>query len=118
MEINSLSREELIVFVTLVEKIVMADRKASNEEIVHLDKIVSEIGEELYKEMIKEAEGKWASGEETKKFLKTVTNQESRDLIYGTILEIAIEDGLNTSEIELLTWLEENWEIKVEIIKE
>jgi uncharacterized tellurite resistance protein B-like protein len=117
MELIDLKREEKVVFVALLKNMVLADRKASESEIVQIEEIVELFGEDLYHDLVAEADAKWSDEESTKTFISTVENQESRDLIYGTVLEIAFSDGIDKGEMKLLDWLEKAWNIKVEYVE-
>jgi len=118
MEIKDLNSNDQAVLVALFHKMVLSDRVATPEEMDHLDSIVEAIGEETYNDLSERVDELWGEGPATKAFLLSVSSQEARELIYGTILEVAIEDGVDGPEGELLDWLQENWYIQVEFVEE
>ncbi len=119
MEIKDLNQHDQSVLVALYHKIILSDRQATPEELQHLDALVTELGEENYNTLVAQIDEKWGdSRTATEAFLLSVEKQEARDLIYGAILEVALEDGIDGGENELLEWLKENWYIKVEFLGE
>ncbi len=45
-------------------------------------------------------------------FSSGVQNQDARELIYGTVLELAMADFVSGRESELLQWLGKTWQVE------
>ena len=105
MNIENLNDNDRLVLVALMEKIILADRKASREEMEHLVRLIDALGQDTYSLLMMQVEDNWGDRPQTEAFLGSVTNQDARELIYETIFSVAVEDGLDPGEIELLDWL-------------
>jgi hypothetical protein len=44
--------------------------------------------------------------------------QDARELIYGQVLETAVENGVDALEAELLDWLAKTWGVRVQVLDE
>src|SRR5262249_51550029 len=69
------------------------------------DRVVAELGQDEYQRLVAEVDRRFPTEDELKAFLPSITRQEARDLIYGTVLDTAIEDSVHPRESEVLDWL-------------
>ena len=118
MEIRDLTHDERLALVALIEIVVEADRNVSEEEILELGLVGSELGAEEYDRLADLANERFPDEDALKAFLPSITRQEARELIYGQVLDAAVEDGVDVLESELLDWLAKAWNVRVEIIDE
>jgi uncharacterized tellurite resistance protein B-like protein len=115
MELRDLSYEDKLVSVALLSFIVSADSAGSADEAEHVAEIADAFGDE-YDELLDKAQKYHETESEFKALVAKVTDQEARELIYGTVMECASEDGFAHKESEFLSWLADEWSIKVETV--
>ncbi|MBI5326326.1 MAG: TerB family tellurite resistance protein [Ignavibacteriae bacterium] len=118
MEINQFTKEEKIALVGLIEHLLMADNVVSYEESEALRNVVAEIGEHDYRSLIHDYRPIIENLDSFKQFLINIERQEPREIIYGTLFEIAESDFFEENESELLDWLAKEWELDINIEKE
>ena len=115
MTLKELSRTEKLALVALTEVAVISDRNITESELDELDAIVDELGEDLFHELAEEAESRFADRPALKTFLKTITNPDARELIYGTALSETLADTLPHEQAEFMGWLATEWNIPVKV---
>jgi hypothetical protein len=115
MELRDLSHEERLALVALLEVVLESDRVVSDGEVADIDRVVAELGQDEYQRLVPEVDRRFPTEDELKQFLPSITRQDARELIYGTVLDTAIEDSVDPRESELLDWLAALWNVRVEL---
>jgi hypothetical protein len=115
MELNQLTAEEQVALVALLEFVIEANGRVSEEEADCIDAVVGVIGEDAYRQAAAEVDRRFAGEEELRVFLLTITRQEARELIYETALQAATGDAIDAHESQLLEWLAGVWRISTRI---
>jgi hypothetical protein len=115
MELRDLSHEERLALVALLEVVLESDRSVSDEEAADIDQVVGELGHEEYERLVVEVDQRFPTEDELKGFLPSITRQDARELIYGTVLDTAIEDAVDARESAILDWLSALWNVHVEL---
>jgi hypothetical protein len=115
MELQELNGDERTALVGLMRDVVMSDANLSDDEIDEVAEIVDAFGEEGYQAALDAFEARFSDEDSFRRFLATITRQEARELIYGTVLQGAAADAIEGGESELLTWLADTWKIEVHI---
>lgn len=115
MELRDLSHEERLALVALLEVVLESDRAVSEGEVADIDRVVGELGRDEYQRLVPEVDGRFPTEDELKAFLPSITRQDARELIYGTVLDTAIEDSVDLRESEFLDWLATLWNVRVEL---
>lgn len=115
MELRDLSHEERLALVALLEVVLESDRTVSDGEVADIDQVVGELGREEYERLVVEVDQRFPTEDELQAFLPSITRQDARDLIYGTVLDTAIEDAVDARESALLDWLSALWNVRVEV---
>ena len=115
MEINQFTKDEKLALVGLIEHLLMADKVVSLEETEALKSVVSEIGEHDYRSLIHDYKSIIGNMDSFKQFLMNIERQEVREIIYGTLFEIAEADFFDENESELLDWLAKEWKLEINI---
>jgi hypothetical protein len=115
MELTDLEPDERTALVGLLKLAVMSDGNVSEDELERVEDIVDALGEEVYQNTLDTFETRFPDLPAFQKFLRGITRQEARELIYGTILEGSIADSVEGRESDLLTWLAEAWNVEVKI---
>ena len=115
MELTELDRAERLACVALIKGIVLGDGRATGGEVEHTAQLGDAFGASEFRELMREASEKVGSEDELKKLLETVKRQPARNLIFGTAMETAFEDGLEGSESKLLDWLIAEWHIDMRV---
>jgi hypothetical protein len=116
MELQDLNHEERVVSVALFSFVVAADNVGSPDEAEHVADIAKAYGDE-YTQLLDEAVKYHKTETEFKALVAKVENQEARNLIYGTVMDCASEDGIEHKEAEFLSWLANEWGIKVQDVE-
>ena len=114
MELKELTRDEQLALVALVEVVVSSDADVSDDEESFVVRLAATLGDDHYRALIDEADERFSDEAELKKFLATITRQEARELIYGTVLEAALPDVIDQHESSMLGWLASTWDITVQ----
>jgi len=117
MELADLNQDERTALVGLMKFAVMSDGSVSEEELEYVEDLVDAFGEEGYQTTLDAFEKRFSDEDGFKRFLKTVGTgrQDARELIFGTVLEAAGSEAIEGDEAELLDWLGQTWDIKIEI---
>jgi hypothetical protein len=115
MELRDLSHEERLALVALLEVVLESDRAVSDGEVADIDQVVGELGREEYERLVVEVDQRFPTEDELKAFLPSITRQDARELIYGTVLDTAIEDAVDARESAMLDWLAALWNVRVEV---
>ncbi len=113
MEIRDLSKDEKIALVGLLERLMMADHVVSAEESTQFGNVVGEIGEDEYRTLVHNYKIIFSDLDKFKQFLQSIERQESRELIYGTLFQIAEVDFFDENESEILDWLVNEWNLDI-----
>lgn len=116
MELAELNEDERMALVGLTKLVVLSDGEVADDELEHVEELVTAFGEDGYEDALDRYETQFADGAAFRKFLEQkVTRQDARDLIFGTILQAAQEGSLDDKETNLLDWLSRAWNVKIEI---
>jgi hypothetical protein len=115
MELRDLSHEERLALVALLEVVLESDRAVSDGEVADIDQVVGELGREEYERLVVEVDQRFPTEDELRVFLPSITRQDARELIYGTVLDTAIEDAVDARESAILDWLAALWKVHVEV---
>lgn len=114
MELKDLNDDERLALVAILELVLDADAQMSDEEMDKLDAVAAELGDDVYDATVDEVDRRFAGEESLRAFLPTILRPEARELIYGTVLDAAISDTVDSSEGDFLDWLAQTWNISVE----
>jgi hypothetical protein len=115
MELQDLKGDERTALVGLMREVVLSDANLSDDEIDEVAEIVDAFGEEGYQAALDAFEARFSDEDSFRRFLATITGQEARELIYGTVLQGAAADAIEGGESELLSWLADIWKIEVQV---
>jgi hypothetical protein len=114
MEIKDLTASERVTLIALAHACVLADETLSAEEQGGMRKLVQALGEEQYRLAASVARARIQDPESLRAAVIQVTDRAARELIYGTLVELAIPDGISNDEAQLLELLEREWNIQAE----
>jgi hypothetical protein len=112
MELPDLNNDQRLALVAIIEATVQADRRASEEEADTLADITAELGDAEFRRLAIEADGRFKGEGDLREFLAALPGQEARELIYGTVLDLAMADVIAGHESELLQWLGQTWQVE------
>src|SRR3569623_3586816 len=105
MDLDDLNDVVKTALVGLVKTVILADRTVSEDEMEEVDQIVAALGEESYQQHLDAFESRFTDEVSFQKFLQTITRQDARELLYGTVLSGAAADAIEGGASELLSWL-------------
>lgn len=115
MEQKKLNETELTALAGLIQRLVFADNDVSLAEKAGIDKLIAQIGEASYREALDRFGKISRKGDPAiLELLASVTDQDTRDYIFGTLFELASVDSIDESEGTILDWLIKNWNITVQ----
>jgi hypothetical protein len=112
MDLADLDHDQRLALVALIEATVTADRRTSPEEAETLADITEALGDAEYQRIAIEVDGRFNDEADLRKFLALVQDQDARELIYGTVLDLAMADFVSGRESELLQWLGQTWQVE------
>jgi hypothetical protein len=115
MELGALNHDERLALVALVEWVLKSDNRATEREFEELGRLVEAIGDDAYQALADEVATRFADDAALRAFLPAVTRQDARELIFTTLLDVAIADGVDVHESEMLAWLTDLWGIEIEL---
>src|SRR5262245_21321324 len=109
MELRDLNHDERLALVALILLVIESDRRAAAGEVAEVERVVEIFGRESYEALVAEVDQRFPTEDELRAFLPSIVRQEARDLIYGTVLDTAIEDTVDVYESSLFDWLAKTW---------
>ena len=113
MDLGTLTHEQELALVALTEAISISDGTVSESEGASIDDLATALGDEQYRELISEAERRFASIDALKEFLGTIEQRGAQELIYGTVMNEVISGmTIDSGPTELLSWLAATWGIE------
>jgi hypothetical protein len=119
MELTDLTQLETLALVGLLEFVVMEDGLLTDDEERQVQDVVRSLGALHYEELIDEFDSQYADESDFRSLLESVSRQDSRELIYGTILGAADANTLmGYPAPDLLRWLVSEWNIKISLENE
>jgi hypothetical protein len=113
MELLELNGDERTALVGLIKTVVMSDSQVSEDEIEEVEDVVAALGDVSYQQSMDSFESRFPDYKSFQDFLLTISRQDARDLIYGTVLQGAAADAIEGRESELLAWLADAWHVEV-----
>ncbi len=113
MTLLQLDHEQKLALVAMLELFAMADGIVSDGEAAQINTIAEGLGDEAYRELLNEAEVRFADVDMLKSSLLTIKERGARELIYGLLMEEVMNSPAVGPSPELLDWLKDTWEIDV-----
>jgi hypothetical protein len=113
MELADLNKDEQLALAGLLEFVVMASGHVTEDEEHEIAAIVEAIGEEPYRKAVEAVDKRFPDEQALRVFLSSITRQEAREIIYGTVTEAAMTDTVEGRESALLEWLAKEWNVEV-----
>ena len=113
--IASLTADERLALVALIERVLLSERSADEDEADALEAFAEEFGEEEFAALVARADSDFEDDDRLKAFLGTITDPDARELILGTVVELAIVEGVHTGEAEWIGWAAEAWNVPVTV---
>lgn len=114
MHLKDLTASQRVTLIALAHATILSDQSLSEGEEGGLKKLVKALGAEPYQAAASVASAQITDRQSLHAAVAQVTDREARELIYGTLLELAIPDGISNPEVELLEMLEREWNIRAE----
>jgi hypothetical protein len=111
MDVSGLSESEQVVLLSLVGLLARVDGRLSQTEMSTLEQLRRAITPERFAE-VRDAAAALEDGAAIMKAAQSITNPESREVIFGVLYEMAIPDTIAPSEVELLEELAALWELE------
>lgn len=118
LELKDLTDDERLALVALLEVVAEADQYVTDDEAQEVRRIVKLLGRKAYEAAAEEADRRFEDKAELRSFLPTIARKEARELIFETVLELALADAPVKAEAEVLDWLRDIWDIDVRVVKD
>jgi hypothetical protein len=113
MTLSGLSYDQKLALVALLELFAMSDGVVTEGEKREINKIVSEFGDDEYRELMNEADSRFDGVEMLKSSLETIKEKAAQELIYGIVMEEVMSAPATVHPPELLDWLKTEWNIEI-----
>jgi hypothetical protein len=113
--ISSLTPDERLALVALAERVVLTDRAADDDEVEALEQLVEQIGKDEYATLVAKADAAFEADEAFEVFLETITDQDARELILGTVVGLALSEGVLSGEADWIEWVSKTWNVSVRV---
>jgi hypothetical protein len=113
--IASLTADERLALAALIERVLLSERSADEGEADALDAFAEAFGEEDYAALVARADSEFEDDDRLKAFLGTIADPDARELILGTVVELALVEGVQTGEAEWIGWTSEAWNVPVTV---
>ena len=115
MDVRHLTRDQQVALVGLLEAVALSDGTISDGELVGIDRLTADIGEDAYRRLMEEADDRFPDLATLKEGLLAVADRDVRDLIYGLAMEESMAAPSTAhGKAELLDWLAGEWGIEVD----
>lgn len=118
LELKDLTDDERLALVALLKVVAEADQYVTDDEAKQVRHVIAAVGRKAYEAAAEQTDGRFQDKAELREFLSTIARQEARELIYETVLEVALADAPVPAETEILDWLARIWNVKVRIVKD
>jgi hypothetical protein len=115
MDLPDLDPNERLALVALIKATALADNSVSEDESDVLADVIDTLGESNYHEAVEAVDRRFPDEGALRTFLQTIKREEARELIYGTVLDLAMADVVSGSESPLLEWLAATWNVEASI---
>jgi hypothetical protein len=115
MDIADLDTKERLALVALLEAVIAADRSVSEEEEFQLAEIIEALGEDTYRQTLEFVDNKVEDEDDLKALLEDVDRREAQELIYATVVDVAMSDVVFGSEVPILDWVAKTWNLQVDV---
>lgn len=113
MKLDDLQQTEKLALVGLARILIRADGEFSREEAQSLTRISEELGAEQFWQLNMQAAE--IDDEQIKQYARDVVRIPVRELIYGTLYEIAVAGMITDAESDMLDWLSDLWGMAAQI---
>ena len=113
MELTDLDEDERAALVALLDHVIAADHELTDDEEKRLRSVIEALGPEAYARAVESADETIEDDEDLRRLLQRITRQEARELIYTTVMDVALADVVMPQEAPLLEWLATAWGIEV-----
>ena len=112
MDIADLDSKERLALVALLEAVITADRSISEEEEFQLAEIIDALGEETYRKTVEFVDNKVEDEDDLKALIEDVERREAQELIYATVMDVAMSDVVLGGEVPILDWVAKTWSLQ------
>jgi hypothetical protein len=109
----SATAEENLALVGLLKAMIQADKVYSEGEAAQLEKISSQMGEELFHTTVGKARERFKTRGDIQRFSATIARPAARQLIFDALHQMAIADNELPVEKDLLKWLAKLWNLSL-----
>jgi hypothetical protein len=114
MELRVLQHIHLIALVGVIERVVMADKLVNEQEEEFVRWLMDEVGTDKYIDALDDFDGQY-SEEDLWTLLENITDTNTREVIYGTVLEASTIHALIGENTEFMDKLARLWNLEIRI---
>jgi uncharacterized tellurite resistance protein B-like protein len=111
MNIEDLTKDELVALAGLMREVIRADDAYSDNEREQVDQLAATLGEERFEEVFAEATRRFTSRGDVKEYAKTIERPGARRAIFDCLITLAAADGVHSEEEKPLRWLASWWDL-------
>ena len=111
MDVAELTSQEQVALMALIDLLILSDGEVSEGEEAHIKMLVDEMGEEDYLDALDEARAWVTDVDDLEDLLRKVKRPEAQEMILAAVLEVALDEGIDAREDELIELAARVWEI-------
>lgn len=111
MNPKQLTMQEVAALITLLQQMVMADRRISPDERGYVRGLSKLFEPDLYAAALSHSTRRLQQ-DGIEAIVDDVARPEAHQCIYDLIVQTAAVDGIDEDEIMMLSWLEQRWNLK------
>jgi uncharacterized tellurite resistance protein B-like protein len=113
LTVSELTHDETLALISLLKRVIEADRRLAVGESVMLQELADRIGRHSFNQLADESHSKFPTLDALKAHLATIDRPAARALIYQTAKDMANADNDRApGEDALLGWLAQLWVIE------
>ncbi len=111
MTLAELDEHEKLAFAGLLRLLVRVDGRFSTSEVAAITGLAKEMGSGEFWTLMREAQVEMATTDALRAAVGRVQRAEVREWIHSVLVGIAVADGIDETEDELLHWLSSAWNL-------
>lgn len=120
-----LTETERLTFGALLRTLLRLDGTITLEEQAVVHRVASDLlpraeGEEIadaVAALLERSAERYPDDESVRAAARLINRQEARDALYGALYEISVAGTITTVESQLLDWLVEQWEVRIDDVE-
>ena len=111
MDLTQLTGREQVALMALVDLVILSAGDEDDRDGDEIELLVEEMGADSYWEALEEARAWVTDVDDLEDLLRKVKRPEAQEMILAAVLEVALDEGIDAREDELIELAARVWEI-------